>query len=150
MAKAQGGADSYSVRVVGWEEAQGALRVVRERVFVEEQGVPIELERDGLDATAVHVLAEDGRGQPVGAARMLPEGRIGRMAVLQEHRGRGVGRALLEVLLVQARARRLQEASLTAQTHAIPFYGQYGFQVQGGEFLDAGLPHRLMVLTLSA
>ncbi|MBN2498959.1 MAG: GNAT family N-acetyltransferase [Deltaproteobacteria bacterium] len=120
---------------------------VREAVFVREQGVPAREEWDGRDAGCVHLLAEvDGRA--AGTARILPAGRgeakIGRMAVVAEQRGRGVGRALMEEALRLCRARGWSELRLDAQTQAVAFYARFGFEARGEVFLDAGIPHREM------
>ena len=141
---------SFSVVAVDWHSADAALGKVRRRVFIEEQSVPEALEWDGLDENAVHVLASDDTNRPIGCARLLPQGKIGRMAVLPEWRGHGVGRTMLEKLLALARAQGLSEVSLSAQTHAIPFYEHAGFRVCSEVYDDAGIPHRDMVLALSA
>ncbi|OAJ69990.1 GNAT family acetyltransferase [Methylobacillus sp. MM3] len=141
---------SFSVIAVDWLSAGAALAEIRRRVFIEEQSVPEALEWDGLDENAVHVLASDDANRPIGCARLLPQGKIGRMAVLPEWRGSGVGRTMLETLVALARAQGLPEVSLSAQTHAIPFYEQAGFRVCSEIYDDAGIPHRDMVLALSA
>jgi predicted GNAT family N-acyltransferase len=138
------------VQFVSWEEAGSALADIRRKVFIEEQLVPKHLEWDGLDDSAVHVLALDDQRRAIGCARMLPDGRIGRMAVLPAWRGSGVGRAMLEVLLELARERKLQKVSLSAQTHAIPFYADAGFTICSDIYDDAGIPHRDMLLILSS
>jgi len=138
------------VQLVSWEEAGSALADIRRKVFIEEQLVPEHLEWDGLDDSAVHVLALDDQHRAIGCARMFPDGRIGRMAVLPAWRGRGVGRAMLEVLLELARERKLQQVSLSAQTHAIPFYADAGFTICSSIYDDAGIPHRDMLLILSS
>jgi predicted GNAT family N-acyltransferase len=140
---------SFSVIAVDWLSAGAALAEIRRRVFIEEQSVPEALEWDGLDENAVHVLASDDANRPIGCARLLPQGKIGRMAVLPEWRGSGVGRTMLETLVALARAQGLPEVSLSAQTHAIPFYEQAGFRVCSEIYDDAGIPHRDMVLALS-
>jgi predicted GNAT family N-acyltransferase len=141
---------SFSVIAVDWRSTGAALAEIRRRVFIEEQSVPEALEWDGLDEGAVHVLASDGANRPIGCARLLPQGKIGRMAVLPEWRGSGVGLAMLETLIALARAQGLSEVSLSAQTHAISFYEQAGFRICSEIYDDAGIPHRDMVLALSA
>lgn len=141
---------NFSVVDVDWQAAGTALAEIRRRVFIEEQSVPEALEWDGLDENAVHVLASDNANRPIGCARLLPQGKIGRMAVLPEWRGRGVGWTMLETLIALARTQGLSEISLSAQTHAIPFYERAGFQVCSEIYDDAGIPHRDMVLALSA
>lgn len=139
----------FQVRIADWHTDQAALRAVREAVFVREQGVGLELEWDGRDDAAVHVLAVDARQTAIGTARLLADGHIGRMAVLAPWRRRGVGTALLLRLLETARARALGRVFLDAQTHAVPFYGRHGFQTAGSPFMDAGIPHRRMILDLA-
>ncbi|CAG0986319.1 amino-acid N-acetyltransferase [Burkholderiales bacterium] len=137
-------AHDCKVRTADWARDDETLRRLRHAVFVVEQKVPEDLEWDGIDADCEHAIAEDGAGSPVGCARLLPDGHIGRMAVLREWRGRGVGGAILEHLVARARARGHAVARLNAQTHAIPFYEAHGFAVAGDEYDDAGIPHRAM------
>jgi len=136
---------SFHVRLARWPEEQEALRQVREAVFVKEQQVPLELEWDGLDAESLHLLAEDDRGNPIGTARLLPDGHIGRMAVLKSWRGLGVGTALLHALMEEGQKRGFGKLALNAQVSAIPFYERAGFRAKGEVFDDAGIPHRRMV-----
>jgi predicted GNAT family N-acyltransferase len=140
---------SISVSFVTWTEAQSELADIRRRVFVEEQGVPLELEWDGLDESAEHVLAKE-HDTALGCARLLPGGKIGRMAILPEARGRGIGHSMLRAILDHLQARGIAEARLSAQTHAIPFYEKCGFTVCSDTYDDAGIPHRDMKLKLSA
>jgi predicted GNAT family N-acyltransferase len=135
---------SFQVRLADWVRDQTALRSVREAVFVHEQAVPLELEWDGIDPQCVHVLAENEQGIAIGTGRLLPDGHIGRMAVLAQWRGRGVGSALLRMLIACARGRGAREVVVNAQTHAVAFYRRHGFVEEGGTFLDAGIPHRCM------
>lgn len=138
------------VDLVEWHRAEADIRVIRETVFIHEQGVPVELEWDGLDSSCAHVLAWNDRGEAIGTARMQPSGTIGRMAVLKDWRGRGVGRALLETLLDLAVRQGLPRVTLSAQTHALGFYERAGFHITGEPFLDAGIPHRKMIKELMA
>ena len=138
----------YQIREVDWQEAQHELKRVREEVFIVEQHVPLEMEWDGLDPNACHVLAQSRNGEAMGTARLLPDGQIGRMAVLKEWRGLGVGSALLEALLQMARTRGFSKVFLNSQIRAVAFYSRHGFKVAGGEFMDAGIPHVRMVLHL--
>ncbi len=135
---------SFRVVVAQWSRDRDALRHVREVVFVLGQRVPVELEWDGLDPDCDHVLALDTVGQPIGTARMSADHRIGRMAVLAEWRGRGVGASMLAQLLELARARAWPEVALHAQAGAIGFYRRFGFVGEGDEFMEAGIRHRLM------
>lgn len=137
------------VELVDWGTAEAAIRAVRETVFVVEQGVPEDLEWDGLDPTCAHVLAWNAHGAAIGTARMQVNGTIGRMAVLKNWRGRGVGHALLHTLLDLAERQGLSRVTLSAQTHALGFYERAWFHVVGEPFMDAGIPHRKMVKELT-
>ena len=120
-------------------------------MFVEEQGVPAVLEWDALDAGAVHCLASTEGRAPVGTGRLVrtPEGwRIGRMAVLREWRGRGIGRAVLDLLVAATRASGARAVILHAQQHAFGFYARAGFCAEGPTFDEAGIAHRVMRLVL--
>lgn len=134
----------FTVRVADWQRDLKRLRAIRVAVFVVEQNVPEELEWDSIDPACVHVLAEDRTGTPIGCGRLLPDGHIGRMAVLSDWRGAGVGAALLTCLIDLARARGDREVLLNAQTHAVPFYARFGFAPEGEEFDEAGIPHQEM------
>ncbi|WP_235893573.1 GNAT family N-acetyltransferase [Cognatilysobacter lacus] len=130
--------------MVDFASALPDLRAVREVVFVQEQRVPVEIERDALDPACVHVLARDGEGRAVGTGRLAPGGKVGRMAVLAGWRGRGVGRSMLLRLLDEARARGLAEVVLSAQVDAERFYAAEGFLPYGERFEEAGIQHQAM------
>lgn len=144
MSAAAPGSDEFAVRTVSWSEEAAKLKAVRYEVFVEEQGVPVELELDAVDPECVHALAEDHEGGAIGCGRLLPDAHIGRMAVLGAWRGRGVGAALLSHLVELARQKRYARVVLNAQTHALAFYGRFGFEPYGDVFDDAGIPHQAM------
>ena len=120
---------------------------IRRRVFIEEQRVPEEIELDADDARAFHALATLD-GAAIGCGRMLDHGndevKIGRMAVLPEYRGTGVGRQILRFLMSRARTRGLRKAILHAQLSAEGFYLREGFTPVGGVFDEAGIAHRKM------
>jgi len=120
---------------------------VRRAVFVVEQGVPEEEEIDEHDPVSTHFLAISSE-TPVGAARLLTSGRIGRVAVLREWRRAGVGRALMIAAIAAAEERGDRELVLHAQVHSIPFYESLGFAASGEFFEEAGIPHREMRLKL--
>jgi len=123
-----------------------ACFAIRKSVFVEEQNVPLELEIDEHDETATHFLLRDGE-TPLATARLLEKhglAKIGRVAVLREARGRGLGLAVMQAVLDEARRQGFKEAILDSQTYAIPFYERLGFAAEGEEFDDAGIPHFLM------
>jgi predicted GNAT family N-acyltransferase len=135
---------SFRVRRADWARDREHLRRIREVVFVLEQQVPAELEWDGLDETCLHVVAEGSDRAPIGTGRLLPDGHIGRMAVIAAWRRCGVGSAILTELLRLAREQNMTQVVLNAQTHALGFYQRHGFVAEGGVFLDAGIEHRRM------
>lgn len=137
-------APGFRVEAIDYATGLQELRVVREVVFVQEQQVPLEEEWDALDPVCHHVIARDGGGQPVGTGRLTPERKIGRMAVLQAWRGRGVGDALLVALMGQARAQGWAQVSLNAQVSAESFYARHGFVPHGPRFMEAGIEHQAM------
>jgi predicted GNAT family N-acyltransferase len=138
--------NAFTVSPVSWHDGEPLLRAVREAVFVREQGVPVELEWDGLDENCRHALALSLTGDAIGCGRLLPDGHIGRVAVLPEWRKHQVGTAIVEALLSDAQARGHKRVVVEAQTHALTFYHRFGFAEQGKVFTDAGLPHIRMVL----
>lgn len=135
--------------ITDWHTHRVALSAIRRQVFIEEQHVPEPLEWDGEDEAARHFLVTDVQGNPVGCARLLAGGRLGRMAVLPAWRNCGIGRALLEFAIAECRRQGIAQVTLSAQTHAIGFYQKSGFAVCGGLYDDAGIPHRDMVLQLT-
>jgi predicted GNAT family N-acyltransferase len=139
----------FSIRILAWHEAMPLAQPVRLKVFVEEQGVPVGLEWDQWDEASDHAIAFDAQGDAIGTARLLPDGRIGRMAVLREWRNHGAGAALLEAMLERARQRGMIRVSLNAQTQAAGFYRRFGFVESGKVFMEADIPHVTMQRTLS-
>jgi len=134
----------FSILLTDWAHDQARLSQVRRVVFIAEQNVPEELEWDADDAGALHVLALDDQGEPIACARLLPDGHIGRMAVLPGRRGHGVGRALLDAVMHAANARGYTTLKLSAQTHATAFYARAGFVAVGNVYEEAGIPHVAM------
>jgi len=139
----------FRVDLVDYDTASDVLHAIRETVFVGEQDVPPELERDALDPQSAHVLARTLDGTPIGTGRLTPEHRIGRMAVLPGWRGKGVGDAMLDALVGEARARGWREVALNAQASAIDFYLRHGFVPHGARFHEAGIEHQTMRRVLS-
>jgi predicted GNAT family N-acyltransferase len=129
------------------------IAALRTRVFVEEQGVPPEIEQDDADAWAVHVLSRDDGGRVVATGRLLVRGTaasIGRMAADATVRGRGHGAAVLEELHRQAALRGVTEIELHAQVAARRFYERAGYTAIGDEYEEAGIAHVTMRRTLCA
>lgn len=138
----------YHLTTVTWASHREALLAVRHPVFVEEQKVPASIEVDEHDSVSIHVLAQNSDCLPIGTARLLPEGKIGRVAVLKRWRKLGIGRAMMRYLIELARERGDHKLSLHAQTSTTPFYQSLGFEKQGKEFEEAGIPHVKMQLLL--
>lgn len=128
-----------------------ACHSLRRQVFIEEQGVSEEEEVDGLDNEAIHILARQ-EGRPIGCARILLHGstaKIGRVCILREARGTGLGAALMQKVVEECRLiPGITKAKLGAQIHALGFYERLGFTAFGPEYLDAGIAHRDMELAL--
>lgn len=136
---------SLEINIVDWHDGQDALKAIRKTVFIDEQHVPEELEWDGLDTECTQFLASFD-STPVAAARLTPEGQIGRMAVLKDFRGKGLGSQLLVAVIAQAKHAGHKQVFLHAQVSVIKFYQQHGFAAEGESFIDAGIEHRSMRL----
>ena len=134
------------VEQVPWATHWRRLMAVRRDVFIVEQAVPEAIELDGRDPDAIHFLAVDTAGEPQGAARLLPDGQIGRVAVVAEARRRGIGRRLLARAIAAARRRGDAGVWLNAQIDALALYEQAGFRAVGETFLEAGMTHQRMEL----
>lgn len=141
--------DAFYVEPADWVVDQADLKFVRTEVFILGQNIPEAEEWDELDPRSVHVLARDTEGRPIGTGRLTPDDKVGRMAVLSSWRGRHVGEAILRALVERARQQRRPALEMHAQTHAIPFYQRCGFEPYGEEFLECGIPHRMMRLELT-
>lgn len=135
---------TYRIAIGNWQAQETAARSVRHDVFILEQGIPVDMEWDEMDAASLHAVAFDEEEHAIGTARLLPDGHIGRMAVLAPERGRGIGSMLLKALIAHAQRRGDQAVVLHAQIHALPFYLRHEFEREGDEFMEAGIPHVLM------
>jgi predicted GNAT family N-acyltransferase len=150
------------IQAVSWQTHETPLKAIRQVVFVEEQDVPLSIEWDKEDANALHLLAylktDTNFASPIGCARLLTKalrsdeviGKIGRMAVLKNYRGLGLGKAMLQKAVAIHFANGINNIQLSAQLHAIPFYINAGFEVISEVYQDANIPHRDMRLTRSA
>ena len=127
-----------------WEQAQPVAGPLRFAIFVGEQNVPAGIELDDLDASCVHAVAFDIDNKPIGTGRLLPDGHIGRMAVVKEWRRRGIGAEILETLVAEARKRGHAEVVLSAQLQAAEFYRGFGFVAEGKVYEEAGILHQQM------
>ena len=131
------------IELLSWEEARPHASPIRFIVFCEEQGVPREIELDEHDAVSIHAVVFE-KDKAVATGRLLPDGHIGRMAVLKGWRKRGIGGLMLQKLIERAKARGDREVVLSAQVHAVAFYRAHGFVEEGSEYLEAGIRHQAM------
>ena len=139
----------FTVHLITWHDGEPLLRAIREKVFIQEQGVSPELEWDGIDNSCHHTLALSSNGEAVGCGRITPDGRIGRVAVLPEWRRKRIGTAILELLVDYARSQNYASVELNAQVQAIELYKRFGFEAKGKVFMEANIPHRKMILHLN-
>jgi len=135
------------IELMAWDAARPLASPIRFEVFVSEQRVPAEIELDEMDPLCLHAIAYEGE-KPVATGRLLPDGHIGRMAVLKAWRGRGIGGEILERLVEAARGRGDRELALSAQVHAVAFYRRHGFDPEGAVYDEAGIAHQAMVRRL--
>lgn len=133
---------------MSWERARQLASPIRFQVFVREQRVPAEIELDDMDAPSLHAIAFENE-KAIGTGRLLPDGHIGRMAILKEWRRRGIGGAILKALIDAAERRGDREIALSAQLHAVEFYRTHGFEPVGDVYEEAGIPHQAMVRALA-
>lgn len=148
----EAGEPMVTVKLGSWDELGTHAAAIRTAVFVEEQRIPMDMEWDEADATAVHAVAYNGLGQAIGTGRLLQHaagsGKIGRMAVNRVLRGSSLGRELLGALMAAARERGDTEVLLHAQRSAEGFYNRLGFQPRGEPFDEVDIPHIEMVKAL--
>ena len=151
----EAGQASHTIKTGTWAEVGPDAAKVRLQVFVEEQKIPLEMEWDAADQTAVHAVAYNGLGQPIGTARLLDDSddtpltaKIGRMAVKRVLRGSNIGRELLSVLINTARQQGKSKVVLHAQRSAQNFYARSGFEVNGEPFDEVGIAHIEMTKTI--
>jgi len=132
------------IELMEWDKAQAIAGPIRFAIFVGEQNVPPGIELDDKDAACVHAIAYDDAGKAIGTGRLLPDGHIGRMAVVKDWRRRGVGAELLEALIAEAKRRGHKEVVLSAQLQALEFYRVHGFVAEGKVYEEAGILHQQM------
>ena len=140
--------NNLKVEIVKWIDGHTQLKNIREKVFIQEQKVMPELEWDGMDEKAIHFLVFNDKAA-IGCARAIvikDHMQLGRMAVLKEYRGQGIGSALIEKAMTTAKLNQLSAIYISAQCHAIDFYKKFGFEVTSDIYLDAEIPHRDMTL----
>ena len=136
---------SYSVKLTNWAVHRDEISLIRRQVFIDEQNVPEDMEWDGLDEEAVHVIAINNQNKITGTGRLLHTGQIGRMAVLKDERNKGIGGDMLKLLIKYASDNQIFPLFLHAQLSAVDFYKRYGFKETGGIFDDANIPHCKMI-----
>jgi len=136
------------IELMSWERARQLASPIRFQVFVREQRVPAEIELDDMDAPSLHAIAFENE-KAIGTGRLLPDGHIGRMAILKEWRRRGIGAAILKALIEAAERRGDRQIALSAQLHAVEFYRTHGFEPVGDVYEEAGIPHQAMVRALA-
>ena len=132
--------DHYKIIITDYQSYAEDIRSVRTEVFVVEQSVPVELEHDEHDETALHAVVFV-EGLAVATGRMLEDGHIGRIAVLRNQRGKGVGKLVMQTFLQRAKERKLNKVWLSSQCHAHQFYVNLGFVCVGEKYQEAGIDH---------
>ena len=138
------------IKEVDWgSQERDNLVLIRKTVFVDEQKVPEDIEWDEDDEQASHFLALIDN-KPIGCGRLKSNGQLSRLSVLPDYRNNGIGRELLNTLENKARSLAYPEVFLHAQTHATSFYEAAGYTTNGGVFMEANIPHRLMNKELKA
>lgn len=123
-----------------WQELVASAKVIRTEVFINEQNIAEADEWDDLDAVSIHFIV-CMNGQAVATARLLQNNSIGRVAVLKQYRGLGLGNQLMQAVIALAKQQNRPFVKLSSQVHAIGFYQALGFVVEGKEYLDCGIPH---------
>ncbi len=148
----EAGEAMLELKVGTWGDLGPDAQRIRHEVFVQEQGIPKDLEQDAADGQALHAMAYNRLGQAVATGRLLPAqagtAQVGRLAVHRVLRGGGAGRQLLQALTAAARARGDRELMLHAQRSAEGFYDRLGWQRRGEPFVEAGVSHVEMVTPL--
>lgn len=134
----------FRIELMEWDKAQPIAGPIRFAIFVGEQNVPPGIELDELDASCLHAIAYDPDGKAIGTGRLLPDGHIGRMAVVKDWRRQGVGAEILEALVAEAARRGHAEVVLSAQLQAAEFYRSHGFVAEGKVYQEAGILHQAM------
>jgi len=128
------------INIVDWSEGKTALTNIRQKVFIEEQNVPAELEWDVEDSGAIHFLAKEGN-RPVACARLLKDGKLGRVSVLKDYRHHGWGSRLLRAAEEFQKEHRRNRIYLDAQASSYLFYFENGYRPEEEMFWDANIPH---------
>ncbi|MFV1982768.1 MAG: GNAT family N-acetyltransferase [Thiohalomonadales bacterium] len=136
------------IKAVKFENYFNEISFIRNKVFVEEQKIPKNLEWDDQDQIAHHFIVSSEQHNIIAYARLLPSGKLGRVAVLKQWRRQGIGSLLISAICKKATKLDINTLTLSSQLSAVDFYLQSGFQIFGDVFLEAGIKHRSMLKTL--
>lgn len=139
----------FCAQLGSWEVLKADAMLIREQVFIREQNIPEQEEWDAQDAISVHFVIYDLSNNlklPIATARLLPNNSIGRVAVLKNYRGQGIGHLIMQNVIDRAKIECREVLKLSSQVHAIGFYESFGFQTHGTEYLDCGISHIDMIL----
>ena len=137
--------DSIKIKTTSWSQSSKEISEVRHKVFVVEQSIPSEIEMDGKDSDCIHFLALE-QSKPIGAARLQKYGKIERVSVLREYRTKGIGTAIMKMVIEKARDLDIEKIYLHSQMDSKNFYQQLGFVQHGKTFFEADKPHIEMIL----
>ena len=137
----------FTVVVGDWHSLQQHAKHIRELVFILEQDIAPEDEWDDQDPISIHFVVYDA-DQPIATARLLSNDHVGRVAVLKDYRSKGIGKLVMQEIIALAKQQQRKELILSSQVYATQFYSGLGFAVQGESYLDCGIPHVDMVMTL--
>ena len=137
------------IQTTSFEASKADISSIRDTVFCLEQNIPRDIEWDGEDSECTHVIASHHNGTSIGTGRIKSDGKIGRLAILKDFRGQGIGERVLMSLIDVARDKGLKQVYLHAQIQAESFYRKRGFQKDGDEFIEANIRHVKMVLEIT-
>ncbi|MGA6137855.1 GNAT family N-acetyltransferase [Acinetobacter dispersus] len=137
----------YQVKQGNWDQLQQDAKLIRTLVFIQEQGIAEADEWDEQDAISQHFVIYD-QDQPIATARLLQNNSVGRVAVLKAYRGQGLGQMIMLNIIDFAKQQGRAFLYLSSQVHAMSFYQQLGFVVQGDEYDECGIPHIEMIMSM--
>lgn len=137
----------FQIQSGNWHELQHDAQLIRRSVFVQEQNISENDEWDDQDAISLHFVVYD-QNQAIATARLLENHSIGRVSVLKQYRGKSIGQLLMQHIIQVASEQKREYLKLSAQFYVIGFYENLGFEVKGEEYLDCGIPHIDMWLSL--
>ncbi|TQV84439.1 GNAT family N-acetyltransferase [Aliikangiella coralliicola] len=141
--------ETLHFKEVDWSTAAGDIMEIRKRVFVIEQRFEKEILCDNRDDNSYHILVTNNNKEPIACGRLCPNGRIGRIAVLMNYRGKGIGTMVLAKLIKIAEKSSIPSLSLNVETDLSPFYDQQKFYADGPVYMKQGVPHQRMTKRLA-